>query len=112
FGLDHFQRFPEKSAGDLQFLADAGLLGDGGHIQCRMMADSESHFHWLIVVFILRTNVVAMIGGVNHESELPLTLLLVSVYSHVHRISAALLADQRSGIDIRAGVSLIDGQHG
>jgi hypothetical protein len=112
FGLDHFQRFAEKSAGDLQFLADAGLLGDGGHIQRRMVADSESHFHWLIVVFILRTNVVAMIGGVDHESELTLTLLLVPVYSHVHRIGAALLADQRSSIDIRAGVSLIDGQHG
>ena len=112
FGLDHFQRFSEKRAGDLQFLADAGLLGDGGHIQRRMMTDSESHFHWFIVVFILRANVVAVIGGVDHESELPLTLLLVSVNSHVHRIGAALLADQRSGIDIRAGVALVDGQHG
>src|SRR5262245_39047907 len=109
FGLDHFQRFAKKSAGNLQFLTNAGLLGDGGQIQRRMVADGEGDFHGLVVVFVLRPNVVAMISVIDHQSELPLALFLVPVDAHVHRVGAALFADQRGGVDISAGVAFVDG---
>ena len=74
FGFDDFQRLAEKSAGDLQFRADAGLLADGGHVQRRMMADSESDFHRLVVIFVFGANVVAMVGGVDHQVRVAVCL--------------------------------------
>ena len=110
FRFDDFQRLAEKCAGDFHFRADAGLLADRGHIQGRMMADGERDFHRFVVIFVFRAHIVGVIGGIDHQAELSLALLLMAVDADVDRAGAALFADQRRGVDIGAGVAFVEGE--
>src|SRR4029453_1415883 len=109
FRLHHFQWLTEKGAGDLHFRAYTRLLADGGHIQRRMMPNGESDLHWLVVIFILGSNVVAMVSWIDHQSELPFALFLMAVNADVDGAGAALFADQRGGVDVGAGVAFVNG---
>ncbi len=70
---------------------------------------AERDFHRFVVIFVFGAHIVAMVGGIDHQPELSLALLLVAVDADVHRVGAALFADQRRGIDIGAGVAFVDG---
>ena len=63
-----------------------------------------------LLIFVFGANIVAVIGGIDHQPELALALLLVAVNADVDGVGAALFADQRSGIDIGAGVAFIEGE--
>ena len=109
-GFHDFQRLAQKRAGDFQFRADARLLADGGHIQCRMMANGESDFHRFVVIFVFRANIIAVIGRVDHQAELSFALLLVAIDADVDRAGAAFFADHSRRIDVGAGIAFVEGQ--
>ena len=75
------------------------------------MADGEGDFHRLVVGFIFGADVVAVIGRIDHQTELAFALFLIAVDADVNSVGAALFADQRGGVDIRAGVALVEGEN-
>ena len=111
FRPNDFQGLAEESTGDLQLLPDSGLLADGGHVQCRVVTNGQRDFHRLIVIFVFGPDVVAVIGWIDHQAELPLTLLLMAVNAHVDGVGAPLFADQRRCVDVTAGVPFVVSQN-
>ena len=106
------QRLAQKCPRDLQLRADAGLLADGGHVQCRMMADGESDFHRFVVIFVFGADIIGVIGRIDHQAELSFALFLMAVDADVDRARVALFANHRRRVDVGAGVALVEGQDG
>jgi hypothetical protein len=74
------------------------------------MTDGERDLHRLIIVFVLRAHVVRVVGGIDHQAQLPLALFLVAVDADVYFAGAALFANHRRSIDVGAGVAFVDRQ--